>query len=190
LTWEAGLGSRQAVSLAEAREKASEARKLLTRSINPIDARKAAKLAQVGAKTFGEVAESLIAAKSHEWRDAKHRAQWTMTLRTYCARILDKPVGEVDTAAMLDILQPLWQSRPETAARLRGRIEAVLDAAKAQGFREGENPARWRGHLDKLLPKRQKLTRGHHAAMPYAEVPAFVASLRQRKQSPQRRLSF
>jgi integrase len=108
-------------------------------------------------------------------------AQWKMTLSTYCARISDKPVDKVDTAAVLDVLQPLWQSRPETAARLRGRIEAVLDAAKAQGFRQGENPARWRGHLDKLLPKRQKLTRGHHAAMPYAEVPAFVASLRGRE---------
>jgi hypothetical protein len=178
---ETGLGSCPAVSLAEARDKAVDARKLLASGINPIDARKAAKLARDGTKTFGEVAEAFIAAKSHEWRNAKHRAQWQMTLKTYCARIADKPVDEVDTAAVLDVLRPPWQSRPETASRLRGRIEAVLDAAKAQGFRGGENPARWRGHLDKLLPKRQKLTRGHHAAMPYAEVPAFVASLHERE---------
>jgi integrase len=178
---EAGLGSCPAVSLAEAREKAAKARKLLASDVNPIDARRAAKQAQNGAKTFGEVAETFVGAKSHEWRNAKHRAQWKMTLKTYCARISNRPIDKVDTAAVLDVLQPLWQSRPETASRLRSRIEAVLDAAKAQGHREGENPARWRGHLDKLLPKRQTLTRGHHAAMPYAEVPAFVASLRRRQ---------
>ena len=83
------------------------------------------------------------------------------------------PVDAIDTAAVLSVLKPIWQAKPETASRFRGRIEQVLDAAKAQGHRTGENPARWRGHLDKLLAKRQKLTRGHHAAMPYTEVPAF-----------------
>jgi Arm DNA-binding domain len=182
---ETGLGSCPAVSLAKAREKAAEARKLLASGINPIDARKAARQAQDGAKTFGEAAEAFLAAKSHEWRNVKHRGQWEMTLRKYAAPLWAKPVADIATADVLAVLQPLWQSRPETASRLRGRVEAVLDAAKAHGERQGENPARWRGHLDKLLPKRQKLTRGHHAAMPYAEVPAFVASLREREQSPQ-----
>jgi integrase len=104
-----------------------------------------------------------------------------MTLRNYAAPLRDKPIDAVDTESVLSILQPLWQSVPETASRLRSRIEAVLDAAKAQGHRHGENPARWRGHLDKLLPKRQKLSRGHHAALPYSQVPAFVASLCERE---------
>jgi integrase len=104
-----------------------------------------------------------------------------MTLETYATPVWSMPIDEVDTAAVLSVLQPIWQAKPETASRLRGRIEAVLDFAKAHGQREGENPARWRGHLDKLLPKRQKLTRGHHAAMPYRDVPAFLVSLRQRE---------
>jgi integrase len=123
---------------------------------------------------------ALLAAKAPEWRNAKHRAQWAMTLRTYAAPLWPVPVAEVDTAAVLSALQPVWQAKPETASRLRGRIEAVLDFAKAHGQREGENPARWRGHLDKLLPKRGKLTRGHHAAMAYREIPAFMARLRER----------
>jgi integrase len=113
-----------------------------------------------------------------------------MTLETYCAPMWAKPVADIAMADVLEVLQPLWRSRPETASRLRGRIEAVLDAAKAQGFRQGENPARWRGHLDKLLPKRQKLTRGHHAAMPYREVPAFMARLRERESISSLALEF
>jgi integrase len=169
------------VSLAEARSKAAEARKLVGGGVNPSHARKAAKQAQGGRKTFGEAAEAFLTAKSHEWRNAKHHAQWRMTLERYCAPVWAKPVADIATADVLAVLQSLWQSRPETASRLRGRVEAVLDAAKAHGQRQGENPARWRGHLDKLLPKRQKLTREHHAAMPYADVPAFVASLRERE---------
>jgi integrase len=102
------------------------------------------------------------------------------------------PVDEVDTAAVLGVLQPLWKAKPETASRLRGRIEAVLDAARAMGHiaRNEANPARWRGHLDKLLPKRQKLTRGHHAAMDYADVPAFIAELRERQAMAAMALEF
>jgi integrase len=115
------------------------------------------------------------------FRNEKHRAQWKSTLRNYCRALWSLPVDAVDTSQVLAVLKPIWQAKGETASRLRGRIEKVLDAAKARGFRSGENPARWRGHLDHLLPARQKLTRGHHAAMPYAEVPAFFVDLRERQ---------
>ena len=102
------------------------------------------------------------------------------TLATYAAPLRTMPVDTVSTDDVLSVLKPIWTEKPETASRVRGRIEKVLDAAKAKGFRAGENPARWRGHLDHLLPRPSKLTRGHHAAMPYEEVPAFIASLRER----------
>jgi integrase len=178
---EMGLGGYPAVSLAEAREKAAGARKLATAGTNPIQARKAQ--ASQGRKTFGECADALLAAKASEWRNEKHRQQWAMTLGTYAAPLRSRPVDEIDTETVLGVLQPLWRTTPETALRLRGRIEAVLDAARAKGYipRNEANPARWRGHLDKLLPKRGKLTRGHLAAMPYTEVPAFLAALRERE---------
>jgi integrase len=115
-----------------------------------------------------------------------------MTLTRYCEPIRDMPVDAIDTEAVLSVLKPLWTRAPETASRLRGRIEAVLDAAKARGHvgRNEANPARWRGHLDKLLPKRPKLTRGHHAAMPYADVPSFLSELRQRPATAARALEF
>jgi integrase len=143
----------------------------------------AARLAKVARPTFGQVADEFLAAKVSEWRNSKHRAQWNMTLEKYAGPLRARPVNEIDTAAVLEVLQPLWRSIPETASRLRGRIETVLDAARARGLigQHEANPARWRGHLDKLLPKRQKLTRGHHAAMPFADVPAFLAQLRERE---------
>jgi integrase len=146
---------------------------------NPIDG---ARLAKAERPTFGQVADDFLSAKQSEWRNAKHRAQWEMTLQRYCAPLRSRPVDEIDTAAVLEVLKPLWASIPETASRLRGRIETVLDAARARGLIEQHkaNPVRWRGHLDKLLPKRQKLTRGHHAAMPFADVPEFMARLRKR----------
>ena len=161
---EMGLGGSD-VSLAMARERAADARRTLAAGRNPIDA---ARLAQVGQPTFGQIADEFVAAKQSEWRNGKHRAQWKMTLQRYCGPLRALPVDEIDTAAVLEILKPLWTRVPETASRLRGRIETVLDAARARGIigPNEANPARWRGHLDKLLPKRQKLTRGHHAAMP------------------------
>jgi integrase len=176
---EMGLGGSD-VSLALARERAADARRVLTAGQNPIDA---ARLAKVRRPTFGQVADEFLAAKASEWRNSKHRAQWNMTLEKYAGPLRARPVNEIDTAAVLEVLQPLWRSIPETASRLRGRIETVLDAARARGLigQHEANPARWRGHLDKLLPKRQKLTRGHHAAMPFADVPAFLAQLRQRE---------
>jgi len=175
---EMGLGGSD-VSLAMARERAADARRALAAGQNPIDA---ARLAKVRQPTFGQVADEFVAAKQSEWRSGKHRAQWEMTLQRYCAPLRVQPVDEIDTAAVLEVLKPLWGSIPETASRLRGRIETVLDAARARGLigANEANPARWRGHLDKLLPKRQKLTRGHHAAMPFADVPQFMASLQKR----------
>ena len=175
---EMGLGG-ASVSLAMARERAADARRMLAAGQNPIEG---ARLAKAGQPTFGQVADDFLSAKQSEWRNAKHRAQWEMTLQRYCAPLRSRPVDEIDTMAVLEVLQPLWASIPETASRLRGRIETVLDAGRARGLigQHEANPARWRGHLDKLLPKRQKLTRGHHAAMPFAELPQFIARLRQR----------
>ncbi|WP_424360140.1 tyrosine-type recombinase/integrase [Methylocystis parvus] len=178
---EMGLGPADAVSLAEARRLRDEARRTLVGGENPIEARREAQKAKAGKPTFGAMADALIESKASEWRNPKHRAQWVMTLRDYGAPLRAKPVDEIDTESVLAVLKPIWLEKPETASRLRGRIEAVLDAAKAQGHRTGENPAAWRGHLSHLLPKRGKLTRGHHAAMAYADLPAFVAQLRERE---------
>lgn len=180
---EMGLGpaGRDGVSLAAARERATAAREHVRNGRDPIEERKAAAAAPARSWTFGDVADELLTALSPQWRNDKHRAQWTMTLKTYAAPLRSLPVDKVSTADVLRVLQPFWQAKPETASRLRGRIERVLDAAKARGLRNGENPARWRGHLDHLLPRRQKLSRGHHRAMPYAELPAFMVKLRERE---------
>jgi integrase len=124
------------------------------------------------------------------WRNEMHRAQWKMTLIVYSEPLRSKSVAEIVTEDVLKVLQPLWTTRPETASRLRGRIERVFDFARARGQRAGENPARWRGHLDAILPKRAKLTRGHHKAMPFDEVPAFMAALREREGVAPRALEF
>src|SRR5262249_34499069 len=165
---EIGLGSARHVTLARARELAGRARSALAEGFNPKEARRSTQGA-----TFGECADRVIEAMRPSWRNAKHAAQWEMTLREYAAPLRRLPVDKITTDDVLAVLKPLWNENPETASRLRGRIERVLDAAKARGLRNGENPARWRGHLDQLLPKRQQLTRGHHAAMGYARLPAF-----------------
>jgi integrase len=179
---EMGLGGASAVTLAQARSLALEARQMIAAKKNPIEARREAVGAEAGKPTFGAIADALIEAKAPEWRNEKHRAQWKMTLEVYASPLRLRPVDEIDTEAVLSVLQPIWQAKPETASRLRGRIEAVLDAARAKGHipRNEANPARWRGHLDKLLAKPSKLTRGHHAAMAYEAIPAFMASLRER----------
>ncbi len=179
---EMGLGN-AAVSLAAAREKAAEARKLVAAGVNPIEARLETKRLAAGKPTFGQCADTLLAAKASEWRSAKHREQWRMTLAEYAKPLRDVPIDQVNTEAVLGVLQPIWQATPETASRFRGRIEAVLDAARVKGHiaRNEANPARWRGHLDKVLAKRQKLARGHHAAMVYSDVPEFIGRLRGRK---------
>jgi integrase len=173
---EIGFGSARDVTLARARELASQARAKLAEGNDPKETARR----PVGGATFGDCADRLIEAMRPSWRSGKHAAQWAMTLRDYAAPLRRLPVNKVATDDVLSVLKPLWSKRTETASRLRGRIERVLDAAKAQGIRSGENPARWRGHLDQLLPRRQRLTRGHHAAMAYAEVPAFICDLKAR----------
>ncbi len=189
---EAGLGSaaKGGVPLKAAREKAAEGRSLVKAGHDPIAEWNKPEAEDV--PTFGGAADTFLEAHKGEWRNEKHKAQWSMTLTHYCESIRDTPVDQIDTEAVLSVLQPLWTRAPETASRLRGRIEAVLDAARARGFigRNEANPARWRGHLDKLLPKRAKLTRGHHAAMPYADVPTFIAELRRRPATAARALEF
>ena len=179
---EAGLGSagKGGVSLKAAREKAAEGRALLKAGAEPLAVWN--KPAAEEVPTFGDAADAFLEAHEGGWRNDKHKQQWAMTLTRYCEPIRETSIASIDTEAVLSVLKPLWTRAPETASRLRGRIEQVLDAAKARGHigHNEANPARWRGHLDKLLPKRAKLTRGHHAAMPYADVPAFVASLRER----------
>jgi integrase len=137
-----------------------------------------------------QLADQHIEAMAPNWRSPKHRAQWEMTLREYARPLHDKPVNEITTEDVLAVLRPIWQRIPETANRVRGRIENVLDAAKVQGFRSGENPAAWRGHLKLVLPARKNLTRGHHAAMPIDDLPDFMAALRARPAIAARCLEF
>lgn len=183
---EMGLGALRDVPLAKARERAAEARQKLTNGLDPIAARD--NKPQV--MTFGEAADALIESMSFSWRNGKHRAQWKMTLTVYCEPLRAKPVTAVGTEDVLKVLQPLWTTKPETASRLRGRMERVFDFARARGQGSGENPARWRGHLDAVLPKRARLTRGHHKAMPFDEVPAFMTALRERDGIAARALEF
>ena len=170
---EMGLGSLRDVPLTQARKVAANARQQLAGGLDPLMARQ-----KPAAMTFSEAASALIESMSPAWRNAKHRAQWAMTLKVYCAPIAATSVADVTTDDVLRVLKPLWLTKPETGSRLRGRIERALDFAKARGMRSGENPARWRGHLDALLPKRQKLTRGHHKAMAFDAVPEFSKQLR------------
>jgi integrase len=179
---ELGLGGFHSVSLAKARELATAYRTDLATGVNPKEKRDRHRDGARGVPTFGECAETYIATKGSGWRNAKHRQQWQNTLRVYASPLRPKPVDTITTADVLALLKPIWKAKPETASRLRGRIESILDAARVNGYiAEGSaNPARWRGHLDKLLPQRERLTRGHHAAMAYVEVPSFVAHLRAR----------
>jgi integrase len=191
-----GLGGLQTVSLAEAREKAAEARKQRERGIDPIEARNAHRtataLAEAKQMTFDQCRAAYIAAHRAGWRNLKHAAQWESTLETYASPIIGRfPVASIDTGLVLKVLEPIWASKPETASRLRGRIENILDWATVRGFRHGENPARWRGHLDKLLPSRAKVRAvKHHAALPFKEIADFIARLREHDATAVRALEF
>lgn len=182
-----GLGSLNTVSLSEAREKATEARKFIDQGIDPIEARKAARSAQAlddaKAMTFKACATAYIDAHKAGWRNAKHAEQWTATLETYAYPKFGKlPVAAIDVGLVLKVLEPIWKTKTETASRVRGRIEQILDWAKTRGFRAGDNPARWRGNLQNLLPKRTKVQKvKHHPALPYPEIGAFMKQLRTRE---------
>ncbi len=181
---EMGLGSASLVSLKEARGKAHAARKLLADGIDPIEARNAQRATQAleraRAITFAECAKKYIAAHRASWKNAKHAAQWTSTIETYCNPVIGAlPVADIDTGLVLKVLEPIWREKPVTADRLRGRIERVLDWATTRKYRKGENPARWRGHLKNLLPAMKKRLRvKHHPALPYEKIPGFMQSLR------------
>ena len=179
-----GLGPLHSVGLPEAREKAAAQRTALLDGLDPIEAREEGNrrkaLDAAKAVTFAHCAASYIESHKAGWRNEKHAEQWTKTIETYAGPIIGPlPVQAVDTGLVLKILEPIWSKKSETASRLRGRIENILDWAKARGYRSGENPARWKGHLNQLLPmlsKKHRVT--HHKAMPFPEVGAFVSKLR------------
>ena len=170
---EMGLGQYPTVTLAIARARAAECRQMVATGRDPL----AEKRKEIE-PTFAECADKFLSSMEGQWRNPKHRAQWRMTLTEYCRPIAAMKVSTIGTEQVLEVLNPIWTAKPETASRLRGRIERVLDFAKVKGWRSGENPALWRGHLRNVLPARRKLTRGHHAAMPYAQVPALTERLR------------
>jgi integrase len=196
-----GLGSVRDVPLKDARELAESCRQAVRKGRDP----RTVVAEASGEMTFDTAARGLIDSMAPSWRNAKHRAQWSMTLLgempdkngnrkktryDYCAAIRKKPVGKLTTEDALRVLKPLWQTRPETANGLRGRCERVWDFAKARAHCSGENPFRWRGHLNAVLPPRARLTRGHYKAMPFAEVPAFVGRLRAMQGVAPRALEF
>lgn len=202
-----GLGGHLEVSLAKAREKAAEARRLSKSGVDPLTIRdemlerqrlekEAERLAQDAAKAkatpFKDVALDYIATHKAGWKNAKHAQQWENTLTAYAFKVIgDLPTQEIGVEHVLTILKPVWTVKPETASRLRNRIELVLDAAKAKGLRDGENPARWRGHLDKLLPPRVKVRSvKHHSAIPWLELPAFMATLEKAEELSAKALRF
>ena len=187
-----GLGAAgpDGISLAVARDLAAALRLKVKAGIDPLAERQqeaaqalaATQAAQIAGKTFKTVAEAYIAMNEGGWRNDKHRQQWRNTLSSYVYPVMGElPVADIATAHVMQILEPIWHAKPETASRIRGRIETVLDAAKARGYREGENPARWRGHIAQILPARSRLTRGHHKAMAYDAIPAFVGAIRKRE---------
>jgi integrase len=183
-----GLGPYPLIPLADARTRARDARRLLVDKIDPInvrhDDRAKAKLETASNKTFAECSLAYIDAHRASWKNAKHAAQWPSTLKTYAYPVIGTlPVRSIDTAMVLKVLKPIWTEKPETAKRLRGRIESVLDYATVAGYRQGLNPARWKGHLSHMLAKPSAIRPvEHHAALPYAELPAFMAKLRNKEE--------
>ena len=179
-----GLGSLDTVTLAEAREEALQARKLVRVGIDPINRRRAEKAARrlegANSKTFRQCAEDYIRAHGEEWKNTKHASQWPSTLEKYAYPVIgDLPVQAVDTAMVLRVLEPIWKTKTETATRVRGRIEAILNSATVLKYRSGDNPAVWRGRLDQVLAKPSRIRDvRHHPALPYDEIGAFMSELR------------
>jgi len=170
---EMGLGGFPDVSLAKARQKAQLAREMIADGQDPINEKKKTVI-----KSFGEAADHLVETLQADWSNEKHRQQWIRTVSHYCNPIRSIPVGKIDTDDVLRVLKPIWTEKEETARRLRARIERILDYASAHNWREGENPARWNGHLKDILPKRDKLKQRNFAAMPYEKIPEFLKSLK------------
>jgi integrase len=191
-----GIGPLDAVCLADARAKAAECRRLREQGTDPIDARNAqralAAVERAKAMTFDQCAEQYIAAHRAGWRSHRHLSQWKNTLVTYVSPVFGTlPVGSIDVGLVIKVLDPIWSTKPETASRVRGRIEAVLDWAGARGFRDPDNPARWKGRLENLLPPRSKVRAvKHHAALPFIEASHFMHSLRERDAVAARALEF
>jgi integrase len=183
-------------SLSGARERAQDAHELLLRGTDPIETRQAqrtdAQTEKARVITFKTCAERYIAAHSAGWKNSKHADQWPATLGNYVYPVIGNlSVATIDTGLVMKCLEPIWQDKPDTASRLRGRIENVLDWAAVRGFRQGDNPARWRGHLAKLLPARTKVRKvKHHPALPYADLPGFMAELRAEQDISARTLEF
>lgn len=191
-----GLGGFPDISLAKAREKARSAREEIAQGIDPIAQRMAAasllRAQQATEKTFEQAAQGYIEAHSDTWKNAKHRSQWTSTLETYAYPFMGKLlVRDVGQEHVLNALEPIWKTKNETASRLRGRIENVLDWATVRKYRTGENPARWKGHLDMLLPASSKVQKvEHHRALPFESMPNFIIELRKRQGTAARALEF
>ena len=191
-----GFGPLALVSAGEARAKALECRKLLHGGADPIAVRDSERAKQqleaAKALTFDACVDAYLESHKAGWRNPKHRQQWKNTLKTYASPMLGKlPVGAIDVGLVMKVIEPIWANKPETASRLRGRIQSVLDWARIRGYRTGENPARWKGHLDHLLPGRNKVREvKHHAALPYNDLPAFMADLRTREGTAARALEF
>jgi integrase len=191
-----GLGAFPDISLAKARAKATEHRKQRQEGTDPLVAKaaqlQAQRLSSAKGRTFREVAEEFIARHEAGWRNAKHRQQWRNTLVTYVYPVLGElPVAAIDAGLVVQVLDPIWAEKPETASRVRGRIEAVLDAATVRGFRQGPNPAQWKGNLAHILPARNRVRKvAHHAALPFDDMPDFLAALRGRQGMAARALEF
>jgi integrase len=192
--FELGLGNALDVSLAKARERATEIRTMLIDGLDPrterAKAKAMAKVTEAPVVTFGSFAMDLVDDIEEGFKNPKHRQQWRNTLKTHAEPLLALPIDQVTTEKILEVLQPIWLSKAETASRLRGRIERVLDAAKVKGLRTGENPARGRGHLDLLLPKRSKASVRHHPALPFSKIATFMKNLRGRTAVAARALEF
>jgi integrase len=180
---EMGLGAYPDISLAEARVLASDARKLKTRGEDPIESREALRSQQraeaARSVTFRHCSKAYIAARADGWKNRKTKGQWEAALEAYAMPVIgDLPVQAIDVALVNRVLEPIWSSKTETASRVRGRVEAILDWAKVRGYRQGDNPARWKGHLENLFPRRSKVQKiEHHAALPYGEIGAFMKRL-------------
>jgi integrase len=191
-----GLGSASLVSLADARERALDAKKMVALGIDPIETKKAEAAARaVGAAkamTFRECAEAYLELNRAGWKNEKHAAQWTATLTTYAYPSMGElPINAIDTGLVLGVLEPIWTKKTETASRVRGRIESILDYAKVRGYRTGENPARWKGHLDHILPAKGAVAKvEHHPALPYSDMPAFWPRLQLQDGLSARALEF